>query len=394
MSSGFFNEIHPVNFALQRPALTHRHALRLTPIASRNLWGFGSKTPAQSAPVSESAPPPPPSTFSEFDTTTAGASAPPDLPVTAAAPSDVLPDDIIPASPISDAVETLIGTAPLQYGDLAALGLASWTPAGLSAWLLELINVSTGLPWFWTIIAGTAASRLLILPFAIRQLQNSARLAPFQPRLLALKDEVARAYPSKDTIAIQRAALKQRKVYEDAGVSMLPMIAMPFIQLPITLGMFFGVKKLCTTPLAQLHDSGVWFLPDLTLADPYYILPIVSAALMNAQLSVGASDMAATTDRQTMAHMINAFRVLSLVGIPFMGYFPSGLNLYVLTGISAMLLQTSILKIHAVRRTLGIPILPKALKAKPVRIMESVDYLKKYIKEQRDIAEHRAARKW
>ena len=33
--------------------------------------------------------------------------------------------------------------------------------------------------------------------------------------------------------------------------------------------------------------------------------------------------MAATTDRQTLAHMINAFRVVSVISIPFMGGFPS-----------------------------------------------------------------------
>jgi membrane protein insertase Oxa1/YidC/SpoIIIJ len=67
---------------------------------------------------------------------------------------------------------------PLQYGDLAALGLAGWSPAGLSSWMLEIINVLTGLPWFHTVIAGTLFSRLLLLPFSIKQLRNSSALAP------------------------------------------------------------------------------------------------------------------------------------------------------------------------------------------------------------------------
>jgi len=102
--------------------------------------------------------------------------------------------------------------------------------------MLEFINVSSGLPWFHTIVAGTLLSRLLLLPFSIKQLRNSSALAPHQPRLLELKEELNRAYQTGDHLAVQRVALKQRRVYEESGVSMLPMLLMPFVQLPVTLG--------------------------------------------------------------------------------------------------------------------------------------------------------------
>jgi YidC/Oxa1 family membrane protein insertase len=186
----------------------------------------------------------------------------------------------------SDALDALAALPPLQYGDLAALGLTGWTPAGLSTSLLELINVSTGLPWFHTIVAGTLLTRLLLLPFSIKQLRNAAVLAPHQPHLLALREEFQRAHKAQDKLALQRIALKQSRVYKESGVSMVPMMLLPFLQLPVNLGMFFGVKRLCALPLEQLHWSGVSFFSDLTVADPYYVLPIASAVLMNVQLSV------------------------------------------------------------------------------------------------------------
>ena len=191
--------------------------------------------------------------------------------------------------PQSDVLDTLAALTPLQYGDLAALGLAGWSPAGLCSWMLELVNVSTGLPWFYTIIAGTFLSRVILLPFSVKQLRNAAALAPHQPRLIELKEELEKAYKTGDKLGVQRIALKQRQVYAESGVSMLPMLLMPFVQLPVTLGMFFAVKRLCTLPLDQLHWSGVSFLPDLTIPDPYYVLPIASAVLMNLQLKVCAS---------------------------------------------------------------------------------------------------------
>ena len=67
------------------------------------------------------------------------------------------------------------------------------------------------------------------------------------------------------------------------------MLMMPFVQLPVMLGMFFGVKRLCALPLEQLHWSGVTFLPDLMVPDPHYILPIALSVLMNPQVHVHAS---------------------------------------------------------------------------------------------------------
>jgi len=366
------------------------------PLATRNIWLFSKRTdvaPPTTAPRETQTTAPEPVTAPEV------ASSSPISPATPTAePIPVPSDAVAQTSPIpsSDALDTLATLAPLQYGDLAALGLAGWSPSGLATWMLELVNVSSGLPWFHTIIAGTLLSRLLLLPFSIKQLRNSAALAPHQSRLVELKEELNRAYQTGDKLAVQRVALKQRRVYEESGVSMLPMLLMPFVQLPVTLGMFFGVKHLCALPLEQLRWSGVSFLPDLTVADPYYVLPIVSAVLMNVQLSVGASEMTASADRTTAVHMINMFRVVSVISIPIMGHFPSGLNLYVLTGIAAMLVQTFVLRRDSVRRVLRIPVFLRNVDVKPVTFKESVDLLKEWFREQNRIAQQRAVKgsKW
>lgn len=52
------------------------------------------------------------------------------------------------------------------------------------------------------------AHALQLLPFSIKQLRNSAALAPHQPRLLELKEELDQTYRTSDKIAVQRVALK------------------------------------------------------------------------------------------------------------------------------------------------------------------------------------------
>lgn len=214
--------------------------------------------------------------------------------VDAAAPATTSPTEAAFPPDVSVSTESLpvdfasSVPTPLSYGDLAALGLAGWTPAGLCRWTMELINVSTGMPWFWTIVATTVLSRVVLFPFTVKQMQGTAALAPYQNDITAIRDEMAAAQKRKDTLAMQRAALKQKMIYEKAGVSLGGMALAPFIQLPVTLGMFFGVKSLCDLPVEQLKYSGFSWVPDLTVADPTWALPILATVLMNVQISVRA----------------------------------------------------------------------------------------------------------
>ena len=93
--------------------------------------------------------------------------------------------------------------------------------------------------------------------------------------LLKLKDEFdqVRAYKATgDKLVVQRVAFKQSEVYKESGMSMLPMSLMPFVQIPVALGMFFSVKHLCGLLLERFHRSDILFLPGLMAPDPYYVL--------------------------------------------------------------------------------------------------------------------------
>jgi YidC/Oxa1 family membrane protein insertase len=178
---------------------------------------------------------------------------------------------------------------PLQYGDLANLGLIGWNPAGLIRWSLELIQVSTGMPWFWTIVAGTAFWRILMLPVSIKSTRNAALVAIHEPALLAARDEYNATF-QKDHPGARDAAVKElQQAYRKAGVSPL-LVFVPFLQLPVALGVFFGIRGMCDHPVQQLKQSGLDFLPDLTAitsaADPYFTLPILAVVLMDVGMRV------------------------------------------------------------------------------------------------------------
>lgn len=193
----------------------------------------------------------------------------------------------IPEIATSLDIPSTLEIPPLNYGDLAALGFSNWTPAGIAQWSMELIHVASGMPWFWTIIAATILSRLIVIPFNISSLRTGARLAPHQPRLLQLREELSKIGDvSKDPVAVQRIALQQKKIYEEAGASLVAPIITPFIQLPVSFGLFLGIKRLCDLPLEQLKVGGYGWITDLTVPDPMYVLPLAMVASVYVQISV------------------------------------------------------------------------------------------------------------
>ncbi|KAG6884556.1 hypothetical protein C0993_010116 [Termitomyces sp. T159_Od127] len=195
---------------------------------------------------------------------------------------------------------------------------------------------------------------------------------------------------SGDRIAIQRTAIKIRKTYKDAGVSMLSTALVPFVQIPVTLGMFFGVKKMCELPLEQLMHSGFSLLPDLTVADPYMALPILLCAVVNTQIQVGAAEMDLIS-RPEMGHIMNALRLVSVVGVFVMASMPSGLMVSLITTSAATTLQSWALQRPEIRASLNIPQVPVEARGKLPTPVESVHFV--IAKWRAKVAEAKAAQR-
>ncbi|OSD00024.1 hypothetical protein PYCCODRAFT_1446472 [Trametes coccinea BRFM310] len=241
---------------------------------------------------------------------------------------------------------------------------------------MELIHVSAGLPWFWTIVSATVLSRVLLFPFSVKQLQGTAALAPYQAQIAEIRDEMAAAQKKRDTLAMQRAALRQKMIYEKAGVSIAGMAVAPFVQLPVTLGMFFGVKKLCDLPVEQLKYSGFEWVPDLTAVDPTWTLPIIATVLMNVQISVSMRDLVGQTPQ--MGHIMNGLRVLTTGSVFLMANLSSGVLVYLITSIIMMIIQSFTLRQPAIRRMLGIPLIPEHMRKPVPSMLESLKYARKW----------------
>merc|ERR1712170_173571 len=51
-------------------------------------------------------------------------------------------------------------------------------------------------------------------------------------------------------------------------------------QLPIFMSMFFGLRGMANLPVESMCDGGLFWFTDLTMPDPYCILPLLTASMM------------------------------------------------------------------------------------------------------------------
>lgn len=122
-------------------------------------------------------------------------------------------------------------------------------------------------------------------------------------------------------------------------------------------------------PVEQLKVSGISWLPDLTVADPTGIMPVVFGVSMFWQLTVTGQDMS-LAGRPQAVHILNLLR---FPGTPLIAYLmtdmPSGLMLSILTTAIFTTLQTHVLRIPSVRKAFGLVTPPVQLgpDGKPMR---------------------------
>ncbi|KAJ1959689.1 hypothetical protein GGI12_004205 [Dipsacomyces acuminosporus] len=208
--------------------------------------------------------------------------------------------------------------AAMQIGDLAKHGLDTYWPTRMVEYTLEFVHVTTGLPWWATIAAVVVAIRAALFPLAVYGQKNIAKLNNYKPELNILMEKQQRAAAQGDVINSSRAMQEIRTFYKKRGISPVKGGLAGAAAAPFMMALFFALKDLATIPAAQMHTGGLWWFKDLTMPDPYYILPILSCMGMMSVIELQSKLNSATSQSQ------QAKIIMRVVGVA-MAYFTAGL---------------------------------------------------------------------
>lgn len=133
---------------------------------------------------------------------------------------------------------------------------------------LQFIHAHVASNWGWAIVILTVLINLIILPLRVKTMQSGLKMQRIQPQMDAIKEKYKKYKVTDPKKNEMNAEIMQ--LQKDNGVNMFGGCIPTLIQMPLLFAFFGMLPKV--VELRQAH----WFwLPDLTAADPYHILPIL-----------------------------------------------------------------------------------------------------------------------
>ncbi|XP_055911313.1 mitochondrial inner membrane protein OXA1L [Eupeodes corollae] len=249
-----------------------------------------------------------------------------------------------PLSVTDAAVEVLNAAGEPTF---ASLGLGGWTPVGMVQNCMEYLHIGLDLPWFAAIAIGTCVVRTLIFPLVIVSQRNAAKMNNHMPQLQVLQLKMTEARQTGDAIQSARYAQEMMLFMKEKDLNPLKNMVVPLAQAPLFISFFMGLRAMANTPVESLRDGGLWWFTDLTVADPYFLLPAITSATLYLTIEIGTDS--ARLSAQNMHLMKYVLRALPIAIFPFTMNFPAAILCYWTCSNFISLGQVAVLKIPAVR---------------------------------------------
>ncbi|XP_061524594.1 mitochondrial inner membrane protein OXA1L isoform X1 [Phycodurus eques] len=265
--------------------------------------------------------------------------------------SVVMGDDPAPLlTQAADAAEVLRAADPEVR--LAELGLAGHTPVGVIQNLLEFMHMDVGLPWWAAIVVGTVVARLAVFPVIVKGQREAAKLNNVMPEMSRLTSRMTEAKQSGNKFEFAKAYTDLTLFQKKHDVNPLRGFLVPLVQAPVFISFFMALRKMAYLPVPSMQAGGALWFPDLTVADPFYILPVAVTGTMFFILELGAES---GVDNPNLRAMKTVFRIMPFVILPLTINFPTAVFTYWLTSNCFSLAQVALLRHPPIRDKLRIP---------------------------------------
>ncbi len=176
-------------------------------------------------------------------------------------------------------------------------------------WVLSKLHALIG-NWGWAIIGLVVLLKIALFPLSNAQYKSAAKMRKFQPRLAQLKERYG-----DDKQKFQQAMMelyKTEKINPVGGC--LPIIPQIII--------FMTLYWVLSEAVELRHAPWIGWIHDLTARDPYFILPVLNAAIMIATQHL--TPMAPGMDPMQQKMM----KAMPVVFGGLLAFLPAGLVLY------------------------------------------------------------------
>ncbi len=175
----------------------------------------------------------------------------------------------------------------------------------LLVWMHEHLGIAYGV----VLILFGIMIRLVLWPLNQKGMRASIRMQALQPEMQRIQDKF-----KDDPARLQKEVMG---LYKREGVNPFSGCWPLLLPWPILLALFFVLAN-----TIELRGQSFLWLPDLSLKDPLYILPVLMGASMFAVNKVGMLGMPPNPQSKMMLYMLPVMMTVLFIS------FASGLNLY------------------------------------------------------------------
>lgn len=173
--------------------------------------------------------------------------------------------------------------------------------------------------WGWSIVLVTLLIKLIFYPLSAKSYKSMAKMRDIAPRLQALRE---RYKDDRQELAKATMEFYKREKVSPAG-GCLPML----VQIPVFIALYWVLIE-----SVQLRQAPfIFWIQDLSIKDPLYVLPVLMAASMFIQQKLSPPPPDPTQAKMMM--------LLPVVFLFVFSSFPAGLVLYWLTNNVLSLIQ-------------------------------------------------------
>jgi YidC/Oxa1 family membrane protein insertase len=237
--------------------------------------------------------------------------------------------------------------------------------ASEAASVLQALHETTGLPWWGTIVVGTAAVRLAFLPLQLYGLRNASNAFDARQDMARLVTAHRQAIEKLGPAATVMERLNATRVMlrgmqaalHKAGCYPWRTFTIPLAQIPAVMAGIMGARHLVLLGDESFETGGALWFTDLTTSDVTYALPAVCVGLTYGFLEyafrrpkdgaavVGGASLVSGGMMQKFKSFLQLWTVLS---IPLTAHLPAGLYVSWMTGTLWGLAYVSAIRTDAV----------------------------------------------
>jgi YidC/Oxa1 family membrane protein insertase len=163
--------------------------------------------------------------------------------------------------------------------------------------------------WGWTIVLITILIKIILYPLAYKGMVSMNKLKELSPKIKQIQEK----YKNDK----QKASMHLMELYKKEGANPMGGCLPIILQVPV----FFALYRVLLNAIELKGAPWIWWIEDLALMDPYYVLPILMGATMFVQQKITPNQMQDEMQRKM-------FMALPVIFTFFFLWFPAGLTLY------------------------------------------------------------------